>query len=96
MQFAIICEDKPNSVELRQSTRPEHVDYLNGLGKTLIFAGPFLSENGDPCGSLVVIEAADQAEAEAIAGRDPYGHAGLFDSVTVRPFRLAFNTTTGS
>lgn len=96
MQFAIICEDKPNSVELRQSTRPEHVEYLNGLGKTLVFAGPFLGEGGDPCGSLVVIEAKDQAEAEAIAARDPYGHANLFKSVTVRPFRLAFNTTTGS
>lgn len=95
MLFAITCEDKPDSVDLRQATRPEHLDYLNGLGETLVFAGPFLSESGDPCGSFVVVEAETKAAAEEIAGRDPYGHAGLFQSVSVRPWKLAINNSSG-
>ncbi|MDY8108420.1 YciI-like protein [Fulvimarina sp. 2208YS6-2-32] len=86
MLFAIICEDKPNSLELRKATRPEHVDFLNGLGETLSFAGPFLNDEEAPCGSLVVVEARDKAEAQEIAGRDPYARAGLFETVTVRPW----------
>ncbi len=36
-----------------------HLDYLNGLGDQLKFAGPFLGEDGKPNGSLVVIDATD-------------------------------------
>ncbi|RFC63127.1 YciI family protein [Fulvimarina endophytica] len=93
MLFAILCEDKPGSTQLRQSTRPEHLEHLRGLGETLIFAGPFLNGNEEACGSLVVVEAPDQASAAAIAERDPYAKAGLFASVTVRPWRLAINNT---
>jgi ethanolamine utilization microcompartment shell protein EutL len=36
-----------------------------------------LDTEGKPCGSLLVIEAADLAEAEAFAAADPYAKAGL-------------------
>ena len=28
MLFALICTDKPNSLDLRMSTRPEHLKHL--------------------------------------------------------------------
>lgn len=89
MLFAILCNDKPDHLQLRLDTRPAHLDYLNGLGDALKFAGPFLSEDGKPDGSLVVVEAADKAEAEKIAANDPYALAGLFGGVTVRPWNWA-------
>lgn len=49
--------------------------------------GPFLDAAGNPNGSLVIIEAKDQAEAEAIAANDPYAKAGLFASVEIRPWK---------
>jgi uncharacterized protein YciI len=87
MLFALICTDKPNSVELRMSVRPDHLKYLEGLGSTLKAAGPFTSDEGAPNGSLVVIEAADRASAQVMAENDPYAKAGLFASVEIKPWK---------
>ncbi len=75
--FALLCNDKPDHLQVRLDTRPAHLDYLKGLGDVLKFAGPFLGEDGKPNGSLVVVEAADKAAAEKIAANDPYALAGL-------------------
>ncbi len=93
MLFALICKDKPGALQIRMDTRPNHVAFLNGLNdaKKLAFAGPFLDSDNKPNGSLVVIEAADKAEAEKIAGNDPYAKAGLFQSVEIQPWNWAFN-----
>jgi uncharacterized protein YciI len=93
MLFALICKDKPGALQVRMDTRPKHVEFINGLiaGKKLAFAGPFLDAEGKSNGSLVVIEAEDQAAAEALAASDPYAKAGLFDSVEVRAWAWVFN-----
>lgn len=93
MLFALTCNDKPGHLQLRMDTRSDHVAYLNGLNEkgTLKFAGPFLDTEGKPNGSLVVIEVADRAAAEAVAGNDPYAKAGLFTSVDIRPWNWVFN-----
>lgn len=93
MIFTFIGRDKPGLLETRLSNRPEHVDYLNGLNANgkLKFAGPFLNEEGKPIGSLVAIEAADRAEAEAIFAADPYAKAGLFESTELYPWNWLFN-----
>ena len=39
MLFALICTDKPNSVDLRMSVRPDHLKYLESLGSALKAAG---------------------------------------------------------
>jgi uncharacterized protein YciI len=85
MLFALTCLDKPGSLQVRLDNRPAHLDYLNGSG-CVQFAGPFI-EDGAPVGSLVVIEAADRATAEAFAAADPYARAGLFASITIREWR---------
>jgi uncharacterized protein YciI len=91
MLFAFIAHDKPGHLQVRLDTRPEHVSFLNGLGKTLKFAGPFLDGEGKPNGSMGVIEADDIASARAILARDPYAAAGLFESVDVRPWNWTFH-----
>jgi uncharacterized protein YciI len=87
MLFALICTDKPASVELRQKVRPEHLAFLESLGTSLKGAGPFTDDAGSPTGSLVLIEAPDRAAAAATAARDPYAVAGLFSSVEIRPWK---------
>jgi len=96
MLYALLCTDKPNSVDLRMSVRPDHLAYLKGLGKGLKFAGPFLDDAGTAVGSLVVIEAADRAGAEAIAANDPYRKAGLFAHVEIKAWRWALNNPEAS
>ncbi|RWP40851.1 YciI-like protein [Mesorhizobium sp.] len=93
MLFALICKDKPGSLQVRLDTRPEHVAFLEGLnGETkLAFAGPFLDADGKPNGSLVVVEAPDLEAAEALSAADPFARAGLFESVEIRQWNWTFN-----
>jgi uncharacterized protein YciI len=87
MLFALICTDKPNSLKLRQQSRPDHLKFLEGLGGNLKAAGPFTDDEGQPTGSLVVIEAANRAAIAEIAARDPYAVVGLFASVEIKPWK---------
>lgn len=95
MLYALICEDRPDAGTLRPDTRPAHLEYLNGLGATLKFAGPFVGSDDKPDGSLLVVEAASAEEARAIADADPYAVAGLFSSVTIRQWKWVVNNPEG-
>ena len=89
MLFALLCTDKPDSLDLRMNSRPAHVAFLNGLGDSLKLAGPFTDDAGQPSGSLVIIDAENRSAAQAIAARDPYAIAGLFSSVEIRAWKWA-------
>ena len=71
MLFALICTDKPNSLDLRMAVRPDHLKHLESLGPALKAAGPFTTDEGAPTGSLVIIEAAARAAAKLMAETDP-------------------------
>lgn len=89
MLYALICTDKPHSLQIRLDNRPAHLDFLKGLGDGMKAAGPFLDDDGNMTGSLVVIEASNRDEALAISEEDPYAKAGLFESVEIRPWNWA-------
>lgn len=95
MWFAIIAQDVVESLEKRMAARPAHLARLDQLqleGR-LLLAGPFPaieSENPGPAGftgSLIVAEFASQADAETWAKADPYMAAGVYESVSIKPFR---------
>ena len=91
MLFALVAHDRPDSVDRRISIRPEHLQHLESLGDSLLLAGPFLNDKGEGVGSVMVIEAASLEEARAIFGRDPFMREGLFDQVTIKPWRVTIN-----
>jgi len=93
MQFALVAHDCPNSVARRLEIRPSHLKYLEELGDALVLAGPFLNDKSEGVGSIVVIEAESLEAARALFGRDPYFTSGLFDSVTIKPWKLNINKT---
>ena len=93
MLFAIICTDRPDSLELRLSVRPAHVEYLNRHLAQLRMAGPLLI-NDKPAGSLILLDTATRAEAESFAAADPYAIAGLFSDVRIQPYRMVFENGT--
>jgi uncharacterized protein YciI len=90
MLFAIMCADKPGCLDLRLATRPTHLAYLQTYKDKLAHVGPMLDLDGRPCGSLLIIEVADRAEAEGFAAEDPYAKVGLFESTVIRGFRTVF------
>jgi uncharacterized protein YciI len=98
MLYAIIAEDVPDSLENRLAARPAHLERLQALldAGRLILAGPHPAiDTEDPgeagfSGSLVVAEFNSLEDAQAWAADDPYQHAGVYASVTVKPFKQVF------
>lgn len=95
MLYAIIAQDKPNGVEHRLATRPEHLEHLKTLGDTLVFAGALFGTDDKPEGSLMVIEAANLDDAKKLAAADPFVTHGVFASYTVTRWNWAVNNPTG-
>ncbi|MCV2447902.1 YciI family protein [Paracoccus sp. DMF] len=83
--FALICRDAPGMLETRLAVRPQHLDWL-GRRPGVELAGPFI-ENGQPCGSLVVVEGESLDEVRDWATHDPYAEAGVFGAVEVVEWR---------
>jgi uncharacterized protein YciI len=95
MFYAIISEDKPNSLERRLAARPEHLERLKALAAEgrLLVAGPHPAiDSEDPgeagfTGSLVIAEFASLEEAKAWADADPYVAADVYADVKVKPYK---------
>lgn len=85
--FAIHCIDKPDSLDLRLATRAEHLAYLQAINDDILVAGPLLDGEGQPIGSLLIIDFAERKDAVAFAAADPYALVGLFASVAVTAYR---------
>ena len=73
--------------QVRMGNRPAHVDYLKSFGDKLHAAGPTLDAAGNMNGSVVILDLESSADAEAFAVNDPYAQAGLFDKVTIQPWK---------
>lgn len=84
MLFAIHAIDKPDSLELRKATRPAHLEFLADY--EIPVGGPLLDADGEMCGSCLILDVPDRAAAEAFIAGDPYGVAGLFQSVELHEF----------
>ena len=89
MHFVITCIDKPGQPELRQANRPDHIKHLSEHEDRIVAAGPTL--DGDvPNGSVIIMEFDDLESAQAFAENDPYYKAGVFESVSVKPWKKVF------
>jgi uncharacterized protein len=86
--FVLHCLDKPGALDLRMATREAHLAYVRPQADVLKLGGPLLDENGDMAGSLMILDVADRAAAEAFSANDPYTKAGLWQKVEINPFRV--------
>lgn len=95
MWYAIIAEDKAGSLAQRLEARPAHVARLQQLQAEgrLFAAGPHPAIDSDNpgeagfTGSLIIAEFASLTAAQAWAADDPYIAAGVYQQVTVKPFK---------
>jgi uncharacterized protein YciI len=90
MQYILIAHDKPGALALRLETRPAHLAYWNELGATLTYGGPLLGADGNPFGSVLVVEAESEDAARALFEADPYVGVELFEMVSITGFRQVF------
>ena len=88
MYFFIFCDDKPGHADVRKANREAHLAYLEGFRDQVVAVGPTLTDDeGGMNGSVLLMDFPDRAAVDAFLAGDPYGRAGLFDSVTVRPWK---------
>jgi hypothetical protein len=98
MLYTIVGNDVENSLPLRKSAREAHLERLQALQDAgrIVIAGPNpaidSNEPGDAgfSGSVIVAEFGSLEEAQAWADADPYITAGVYASVTVKPFKRVF------
>lgn len=95
MWYAIVSQDIANSLPLRKQARPAHLQRLESLkaeGRLLV-AGPNpavdCEDPGDAgfSGSLVIAEFSSLEQAQQWADADPYVAAGVYQDVSVKPFK---------
>ena len=92
MFYSIVAEDAENTAERRHQARVAHLQRLQVLNQQgrLLIAGPHVKESGDNdqnyTGSLIVAEFDSLDAAQKWANADPYIQAGVYASVTVKPF----------
>lgn len=94
MLFAIIWEDNDDSLSLRQSVRPAHLERVARLvdAGRLVLAGPFPAVTAaDPgtagyTGSLIIAEFPTLADAQQWIDDDPYMEIGVIKHLHVKPF----------
>lgn len=95
MLYAIISEDVPNSLPLRQQARGAHIKRLQALQEQgrLFVAGPHpavdAEEPGEAgfTGSLVIAAFDSLNDAQQWADEDPYIAAGVYQKVVVKPYK---------
>ena len=79
--------DREDGLPIRLATREAHLKYVADHPGVVKLAGPFL--DGDQmAGSMLIVEAEDLAAAQAFHDADPYKAAGLFETSSVRPWRV--------
>ena len=86
MLVCLMARDKAGALNVRMENRSAHVDYLKSTDHVHL-AGPLIDANGDMCGSMIVLDVPDMAAAENWVTDDPYGKAGLFESVTLTEWK---------
>ena len=86
MLFAFWMIDGPGMLETRHRIRPEHKAHLAAVEPRIHFAGPLLDDDGGHMiGTLLVIDFADRAAAEAWLAAEPFTRAGVYRHTDIRP-----------
>lgn len=88
MLYLIYGVDGPDGAAIRAATRNAHFAYLERHRDILVLGGATLSDDGVArTGSVLIVNVAGRAEADAFARDEPFRKAGLFAHHTVTRMR---------
>lgn len=93
MHFVFIGTYNPANLDIRNETRPAHMDFLNGYTDQILCAGPTSDADGTMTGSVLIAEFESLAVAEAWTADDPYTKAGVFEKMRVTAWKKVLPTT---
>nr|WP_304187943.1 YciI family protein [Hafnia alvei] len=98
MLYLIFSQDVPDAQDKRMTARPDHLARLQVLRDEgrLLTAGPLPAiDSNDPgaagfLGSAIIAEFESLEHAKEWADADPYVAAGVYQAVTVVPYKKVF------
>ena len=95
MLFAVTCTDRAGALQTRLETRDAHLEWAGAPDSPVKMGGPLLDAEGRPAGSLLIVEAEDEAALRDILKADPYARADLFAEVFWMPFKWTLKAPEG-
>ncbi len=95
MLFAVTCTDRAGALSVRLEHRAAHLAWAGAAHSPVKMGGPLLDGEGQPAGSLLIVEAEDGEQLRAILKDDPYARADLFADVVWMPFKWTLKAPEG-
>jgi uncharacterized protein len=87
MHWIIYCNDKPDSLALREAHIARHRAYLETKPINVVMSGPLMDDAGEKMnGSFFLVEAESRAEVESFNRQDPFFDLGLWSDVYIHRF----------
>ena len=79
------------ALERRMSVRPHHLDAAKETKESgnYIMGGAILNDEGKMIGSVMILQFETEEELEAWKKREPYITQKIWESIDIKPFRVA-------
>jgi uncharacterized protein YciI len=85
MQFVIHGHDKPGGEARRAALRDAQLSYLNDHEDIIVARGLLFDDDGvKSIGSVLILDVADKAAADAFWADEPFNRAGMYESTIER------------
>ena len=80
-----------DALQRRMNVRPHHLDGVEALKQSgnYIIGGAILNEAGNMIGSVIIMQFETEEELEAWKKNEPYITQKIWESVDVKPYRVA-------
>ncbi len=85
----VVSTTNVSDLALRERIRPLHLAFLDRNMPVLLAAGPKLTDDGTPIGSIYILDIDDRGAAEAFMKEEPYNANGVCSSVSYDKWRKA-------
>ena len=92
-QYLVTAYDHTNdgALETRMNVRPHHLDEAKELKENgnYVVGGAILNDEGNMIGSVMIVQFKTEEELQAWQQREPYITQKVWETVDIKPFRVA-------
>ena len=92
-QYLVLAQDGTDAEASgrRMNARPLHLEGARQLkeNNNFVIGGAILDDNGKMIGSMMVVQFDTEGELKAWMDREPYITGNVWQSIEVKPFRVA-------
>lgn len=92
-QYIVTAYDHTDegALERRMNVRPHHLDGANELHASgnYVVGGAILNDEGKMIGSVMIVQFENEEELQAWQQREPYITQKIWETVDVKPFKVA-------